>query len=171
MLYSVLSTLLKKKITPRSFYLLVFQASASLHEKPLYTCEVCLRTYNNHSGYRDHQYRHKGRYRHHCSYCGKGFLNRMHFDGHVNQHEGRRPYCCEYCGQSFPYKSSARMHWKLCNPGVKPDWENKPVLQLMDTWLLYRSRYTWRARTIAEATDQRSELPKVTMISKIKTIS
>ncbi|XP_064651996.1 zinc finger protein 708-like [Lineus longissimus] len=78
-----------------------------------YQCQVCLKTYQNSSGFRSHVQRKCGRdaYRYKCDKCMQCFFKEDSLKTHLLSHaKGRRTYVCGTCQKTYAQPRSLSKH-------------------------------------------------------------
>ena len=96
----------------------------TVHETPVFVCEVCTKSYKSKAGYDEHIKSHQEDYVKpifNCVICNKNYSSKLGLAHHVKgEHLGMKNcYLCSTCGQSFTNKAAYVGHSNL-HAGLKP---------------------------------------------------
>ena len=98
----------------------------TVHETPMFVCEVCNKSYKSSRGYEDHLKSHNDDYvkpLFPCTSCEKMYSSKMGLAHHVkSEHLGikpKHPFLCSICGQEFTNKVSLEGHSNV-HAGLRP---------------------------------------------------
>ncbi|KAK2504537.1 hypothetical protein MC885_007408 [Smutsia gigantea] len=81
-------------------------------ERP-YRCDICGRSFKQHSSLTQHQRIHTGEKPYKCNQCGKAFSLRSYLIIHQRIHSGEKAYECSECGKAFNQSSALIRHRKI----------------------------------------------------------
>lgn len=79
-------------------------------DKPIFTCEQCLRRFKWKSSFDYHMRSHTAEKEFKCTFCNKGLSQLSSLKRHLRVHSGEKPYECEECGQRFVEKGKLTVH-------------------------------------------------------------
>ena len=79
-------------------------------DKPVFTCERCLRTFKWKSQLDYHMRSHATEKEFKCTFCDKGLSQLSSLKRHLRVHSGEKPYKCEECGKRFVEKGKLKLH-------------------------------------------------------------
>lgn len=96
----------------------------TVHETPVFVCEICTKSYKSKAGYDEHIKSHQEDYIKpifNCVMCNKNYSSKLGLAHHVKgEHLGmKNSYLCSTCGQSFTNKAAYVGHSNL-HAGLKP---------------------------------------------------
>ena len=82
-----------------------------VHEKKLFTCKYCSKTFSNRCGYNSHvKSVHEGKWEY-CTLCNGKFQDKGDLRRHTkNVHERNYSFRCDQCGRGFPYRTPMKEH-------------------------------------------------------------
>ncbi|XP_055842553.1 uncharacterized protein LOC129909502 [Episyrphus balteatus] len=64
-------------------------------------CQICKRTFQYHSLYRNHMVKHTSETPFQCTICKKGFKSKQAIRYHMSTHQRQKPFQCELCQSGF----------------------------------------------------------------------
>ncbi|XP_055909409.1 zinc finger protein 652-B-like [Eupeodes corollae] len=64
-------------------------------------CQICERTFQYHSLYRNHMVKHTSETPFQCTVCKKGFKSKQAIRYHMSTHQRQKPFQCELCQSGF----------------------------------------------------------------------
>ena len=98
-----------------------------VHEKKLFTCKFCSKTFSNRCGFNSHvKSVHEGKWEY-CTLCNGKFQDKGDLRRHTkNVHERNYSFRCDQCGRGFPYRTPMKEHM-LKHHGI-PLEENKLLI-------------------------------------------
>ena len=98
-----------------------------VHEKKLFTCKYCSKTFSNRCGFNSHvKSVHEGKWEY-CTLCNGKFQDKGDLRRHTkNVHERNYSFRCDQCGRGFPYRTPLKEHMQkhhgMClNGNQQPD--------------------------------------------------
>ncbi|KAM3823699.1 uncharacterized protein M6D78_018932 [Vipera latastei] len=87
--------------------------------RKVYSCPVCLRTFEYLSYLQRHSITHSESKPHVCRACGKAFKRTSHLERHKYTHSGRKPHQCPICQRRFR-DSGELSHHQRVHTGERP---------------------------------------------------
>ena len=93
-------------------------------DKPIFTCEQCLRRFKWKSQLDYHMRSHTAEKEFKCTFCDKGLSQLSSLKRHLRVHSGEKPHECEECGKRFVEKGKLTIH-KRKHTGVLPEKKYK----------------------------------------------
>uniref|UniRef100_A0A8C7DVA5 Zinc finger protein 581 n=1 Tax=Naja naja TaxID=35670 RepID=A0A8C7DVA5_NAJNA len=88
-------------------------------QQGVYSCPVCLRTFEYLSYLQRHSITHSESKPHICRACGKAFKRTSHLERHKYTHSGRKPHQCPICQRRFR-DSGELSHHQRVHTGERP---------------------------------------------------
>ncbi len=76
----------------------------------LYKCDVCNKSFTQHSNMIQHKHLHTGEKPYKCDVCNKSFAWHSNLTRHKRLHSGEKSYKCDVCNKSFTQHSSLILH-------------------------------------------------------------
>lgn len=93
-------------------------------DKPVFTCEQCLRTFKWKSQLDYHMRSHATEKEFKCTFCDKGLSQLSSLKRHLRVHSGEKPYECQECGKRFVEKGKLNLHLRK-HTGEQPEKKYK----------------------------------------------
>lgn len=113
-------------------------------DKPVFTCEQCLRTFKWKSQLDYHMRSHATEKEFKCTFCDKGLSQLSSLKRHLRVHSGEKPYECEECGKRFVEKGKLKLHQRK-HTGEQP--EKKYKCSVCDRGFTLSANLTTHMRT------------------------
>ena len=113
-------------------------------DKPVFTCEQCLRTFKWKSALDYHMRRHATEKEFKCTFCDKGLSQLSSLKRHLRVHSGEKPYECQECGKRFVEKGKLNLHQRK-HTGEQP--EKKYKCSVCDRGFTLSANLTTHMRT------------------------
>lgn len=80
------------------------------HVKGPAHCELCNKTFQYYSLYRNHMIKHSNLTPYKCQFCDKGFKSKQAIRYHMNTHAKEKPYSCPVCSTTYATSSLFMTH-------------------------------------------------------------
>lgn len=113
-------------------------------DKPVFTCEQCLRTFKWKSQLDYHVRSHATEKEFKCTFCDKGLSQLSSLKRHLRVHSGEKPYECQECGKRFVEKGKLNLHLRK-HKGEQP--EKKYKCSVCDRGFTLSANLTTHMRT------------------------
>jgi stress-induced morphogen len=102
------------------FFPVTFQSTLIGRQvKCQYCCDVCYKSFNEHSKLKRHQLLHTEEWPFCCNICNKSFSQQSTLKRHELIHSGERQYRCNMCNKSFTEQSKLNRHQRV-HSGERP---------------------------------------------------
>ena len=113
-------------------------------DKPVFTCDQCLRTFKWKSQLDYHVRSHATEKEFKCTFCDKGLSQLSSLKRHLRVHSGEKPYECQECGKRFVEKGKLNLHLRK-HTGEQP--EKKYKCSVCDRGFTLSANLTTHMRT------------------------
>lgn len=113
-------------------------------DKPVFTCEQCLRSFKWKSQLDYHMRSHATEKEFKCTFCDKGLSQLSSLKRHLRVHSGEKPYECQECGKRFVEKGKLNLHLRK-HTGEQP--EKKYKCSVCDRGFTLSANLTTHMRT------------------------